>query len=113
MTSRAARRGLMSVPAGNITGGLLGVSGTSADMRALRASGSVAAEHAIDLFTHRVVRGGASSRPLGACAARIATAIIRSIATSASVSGWWCPHSTLNSDPLDSVYRVQAGTSGG
>ena len=36
--------------------GLLGVSATSADMRTLRASGSAAAEHAIDLFTHRVVR---------------------------------------------------------
>ncbi len=36
--------------------GLLGVSGASADMRTLRASDSVAAEHAIDLFTHRVVR---------------------------------------------------------
>ena len=36
--------------------GLLGVSGSSADMRTLRASGSAAAEHAIDLFTHRVVR---------------------------------------------------------
>lgn len=36
--------------------GLLGVSAASADMRTLRASNSVAAEHAIDLFTHRVVR---------------------------------------------------------
>ena len=36
--------------------GLLGVSGISADMRALRLDESVAAEHAIDLFTHRVVR---------------------------------------------------------
>lgn len=36
--------------------GLLGVSGISADMRALRLDESVAAEHAIDLFTHRVIR---------------------------------------------------------
>jgi acetate kinase len=36
--------------------GLLGVSGISADMRALRQSGSEAARFAIDLFTHRVVR---------------------------------------------------------
>jgi len=36
--------------------GLLGVSGVSADMRALRMDESVAAEHAIDLFTHRIVR---------------------------------------------------------
>ncbi|MBM3366572.1 MAG: acetate/propionate family kinase, partial [Betaproteobacteria bacterium] len=36
--------------------GLLGVSGISADMRALRLNESVAAEHAIDLFTHRIVR---------------------------------------------------------
>ena len=36
--------------------GLLGVSGVSADMRALRMDDSVAAEHAIDLFTHRIVR---------------------------------------------------------
>jgi acetate kinase len=34
--------------------GLLGVSGISADMRALRLDESVAAEHAIDLFTHRM-----------------------------------------------------------
>ncbi len=36
--------------------GLLGVSGISADMRALRENGSEAARFAIDLFTHRVVR---------------------------------------------------------
>jgi len=36
--------------------GLLGVSGESADMRTLRASGTSAAQFAIDLFTHRVVR---------------------------------------------------------
>lgn len=36
--------------------GLLGVSGISVDMRALRLDESVAAEHAIDLFTHRIVR---------------------------------------------------------
>ncbi|NDC08404.1 MAG: acetate/propionate family kinase [Oxalobacteraceae bacterium] len=36
--------------------GLLGVSGISADMRALRMDERVAAEHAIDLFTHRIVR---------------------------------------------------------
>ncbi len=36
--------------------GLLGVSGISADMRRLRQDGSVAAQKAIDLFTHRVVR---------------------------------------------------------
>ena len=36
--------------------GLLGVSGISADMRTLRADGSAAAQRAIDLFTHRVVR---------------------------------------------------------
>jgi acetate kinase len=36
--------------------GLLGVSGESADMRTLRASGSLSAQLAIDLFTHRVVR---------------------------------------------------------
>ncbi|WP_119964659.1 acetate/propionate family kinase [Simplicispira lacusdiani] len=36
--------------------GLLGVSGISADMRRLRADGSVAARRAIDQFTYRVVR---------------------------------------------------------
>jgi acetate kinase len=36
--------------------GLLGVSGISADMRRLRGDGSAAAQQAIDLFTHRVVR---------------------------------------------------------
>jgi len=36
--------------------GLLGVSGESADMRALLTSNSEAARFAIDLFTHRVVR---------------------------------------------------------
>lgn len=36
--------------------GLLGVSGESADMRTLRASGSPSAQLAINLFTHRVVR---------------------------------------------------------
>ncbi len=36
--------------------GLLGVSGLSADMRTLRASNSEAAQFAIALFTHRVVR---------------------------------------------------------
>ncbi|NMM38644.1 MAG: acetate/propionate family kinase [Glaciimonas sp.] len=36
--------------------GLLGVSGISADMRRLRIDGGVAAQRAIDLFTHRVVR---------------------------------------------------------
>ncbi|MCK9989111.1 MAG: acetate/propionate family kinase [Rugosibacter sp.] len=36
--------------------GLLGVSGISADMRRLRADGSAAAQRAINLFTHRVVR---------------------------------------------------------
>ena len=36
--------------------GLLGVSGISADMRRLRQDGSKAAQQAIDLFTHRVVR---------------------------------------------------------
>lgn len=36
--------------------GLLGVSGESADMRTLRASGAEAARFAVDLFTHRVVR---------------------------------------------------------
>ena len=36
--------------------GLLGVSGISADMRRLRTDGSPAAQRAIDLFTHRVVR---------------------------------------------------------
>ena len=36
--------------------GLLGVSGESADMRTLRASHSLDADFAIDLFTHRVVR---------------------------------------------------------
>lgn len=36
--------------------GLLGVSGESADMRTLRASGSEAARFATDLFAHRVVR---------------------------------------------------------
>lgn len=36
--------------------GLLGVSGISADMRRLRADGSPAAQRAIELFTHRVVR---------------------------------------------------------
>lgn len=36
--------------------GLLGVSGISADMRQLRANGSAAAQWAMELFTHRVVR---------------------------------------------------------
>ena len=36
--------------------GLLGVSGISADMRTLQADGSAAARHAIDVFTHRIVR---------------------------------------------------------
>ena len=36
--------------------GLLGVSGISADMRTLRADGSAQAQHAVDLFTRRVVR---------------------------------------------------------
>jgi acetate kinase len=36
--------------------GLLGVSGISADMRRLREDGSAAAQSAMDLFTHRVVR---------------------------------------------------------
>ena len=36
--------------------GLLGVSGISADMRRLRADGSAAAQQAIALFTHQVVR---------------------------------------------------------
>ena len=36
--------------------GLLGVSGESADMRTLRASGTEAARFATDLFAHRVVR---------------------------------------------------------
>ena len=36
--------------------GLLGVSGISADMRRLRQDGSQAAQQAVDLFTHRVVR---------------------------------------------------------
>ena len=44
--------------------GLLGVSATSADMRTLRMSDSVAAEHAIDLFTHRIVR---ESGAMAAC----------------------------------------------
>lgn len=38
--------------------GLLGVSGESADMRTLRASKSVAARQAIDLFVHRIQREG-------------------------------------------------------
>lgn len=37
--------------------GLLGVSGIAADMRALRADNSPSAQFAIDLFTHRIVRG--------------------------------------------------------
>jgi len=46
--------------------GLLGVSGISADMRRLRADGSVAARKAIALFTHRVVReSGAMTACLG------------------------------------------------
>ena len=46
--------------------GLLGVSGISADMRTLRADGSAAAQRAIDLFTHRVVReSGAMVQCLG------------------------------------------------
>jgi acetate kinase len=36
--------------------GLLGVSGISADMRKLRNDGSAAAQRAIDMFTHRVIR---------------------------------------------------------
>lgn len=36
--------------------GLLGVSGISADMRSLRGDGSAAAQQAIDMFTHRIVR---------------------------------------------------------
>jgi len=46
--------------------GLLGVSGESADMRTLRASGSTAARFATDLFAHRVVREvGALSACIG------------------------------------------------
>lgn len=46
--------------------GLLGVSGESADMRTLRASGSQAARFATDLFAHRVVREvGALSACIG------------------------------------------------
>ena len=46
--------------------GLLGVSGISADMRRLRTEGSMAAQRAIDLFTHRVVReSGALTACLG------------------------------------------------
>lgn len=46
--------------------GLLGVSGESADMRTLRASGSDAARFAVDLFAHRVVREiGALSACIG------------------------------------------------
>ncbi len=44
--------------------GLLGVSGISADMRRLRADGSAAAQKAIAMFTHRVVR---ESGALTAC----------------------------------------------
>ena len=44
--------------------GLLGVSGISADMRRLRADGSVMARKAIDQFTYRVVR---ESGALAAC----------------------------------------------
>jgi acetate kinase len=44
--------------------GLLGVSGISADMRRLRQDGSAAAQKAIALFTHRVVR---ESGALTAC----------------------------------------------
>jgi acetate kinase len=44
--------------------GLLGVSGISADMRRLRQDGSAAAQQAIALFTHRVVR---ESGALTAC----------------------------------------------
>lgn len=44
--------------------GLLGVSGISADMRRLRPDGGPAAQRAIDLFTHRVVR---ESGALAAC----------------------------------------------
>lgn len=46
--------------------GLLGVSGESADMRTLRASGSNTAKFATDLFAHRVVReAGALTACLG------------------------------------------------
>lgn len=46
--------------------GLLGVSGVSADMRTLRASAAPGAEHAINLFTYRIVREcGALSACLG------------------------------------------------
>ena len=46
--------------------GLLGVSGISADMRRLRADGSIAARRAIDLFTHCVLReSGALVATLG------------------------------------------------
>jgi acetate kinase len=46
--------------------GLLGVSGESADMRTLRASGSDTAKFATDLFAHRVVReAGALTACLG------------------------------------------------
>jgi len=44
--------------------GLLGVSGISADMRRLRADGSAAAQKAIAMFTHRVLR---ESGALTAC----------------------------------------------
>ena len=46
--------------------GLLGVSGESADMRTLRASGTEASRFATDLFAHRVVREvGALSACIG------------------------------------------------
>jgi acetate kinase len=46
--------------------GLLGVSGVSADVRALRTSSSEQAHFALDLFTHRVVREmGAMCATLG------------------------------------------------
>jgi acetate kinase len=46
--------------------GLLGVSGISSDMRALLASGEVAAREAVDLFCHRVVSAiGSLIAPLG------------------------------------------------
>lgn len=44
--------------------GLLGVSGESADMRALRRSTSASARHAIDLFVHRIHREGGAMMTL-------------------------------------------------
>ncbi len=74
--------------------GLLGVSGISSDMRALRASDAAEARHAIALFVHRIIRElGSLAAALGGLDALVFTAGIgeNDAATRAEVAagcGW-------------------------